>query len=127
MLAYLRHIDWKVIFFALVACYFLPVMLIGSVTANMVGEGNSDSSQIVANVSMFLYAFLPPFAAGYFTAKYAGRLPIIHVVIVGLIGIFIFWVGSSRPPLLYLAYGLASFAVIALGAFLRLRRGSRET
>ena len=127
MLAYLRHLDWKVIFFALVACYFLPVLLIGTMTANLAGEGRSDFSQIAAGLSVFLHAFLPPIAAGYFTAKYAARLPLIHVAIVALIGIFVFWLSSSGSLLLYVLYAAVSITVAALGAFLWLRRGSRET
>lgn len=127
MTAYHKHIDWKTVAYALLGCYFLPALFFGTVTSAALGDGSSASGQTVANFLVFCYFLLPPLAAGYFTARYAARLPQFHVALVAIIGLLTVWATTSAPLSMYLAYSVASFAVTSLGAFVRLRSTPGET
>jgi hypothetical protein len=126
MPAYHKHIDWKTVAYALLGCYLLPALFFGTVISAALGDDSSGFGQIVAHVLVFCYLLVPPLAAGYFTARYAARLPQLHVAMVATIGLLIVWATTSAPLSMYLAYGFASLAVSSLGAFLRLRRTSSE-
>jgi hypothetical protein len=120
MRSYWRSIDWKVLFYGVLACYVAPTLVFGTLMLSM-GENS-------LLVSIFLggYVLLPPLAAGYFTARYSSALPQLHVAAVALLGLAVVLVTSNGYWPLRIAYAVLSVALCALGAFIYLRRGGQS-
>ena len=118
---YFKQIDWKTVAFSLLGCYILPTLFFGTVILAALNDETSESGQIVAGILVFSYFIVVPLSAGYFTARYAARLPQFHVAIVAIIGFLIVWATTNSTFIMYLVHGTVSLAVTALGAFLRLR------
>lgn len=118
MRKHLRYLDWKVLFLAVVGCYLVPWVVLGTLssvawTANIAW---------LMTILILAYVFAPPFAGGYFTARYARTLPQLHVLLVSAIGFLIVAIPSKTPSTwMFLGYSVAFFALAALGAFIRLR------
>ena len=85
--SHLRLLDWKVIFFALLACYVLPGILVGTLLATAFQEAMPQSvGHPIASFLAFVSFLVPPVAGGYFAARFARTLPRLHVLIVGALG-----------------------------------------
>jgi hypothetical protein len=118
----LRHFDWKVVLFALVACYLLPVLVVGSLTASVSPEPVMNERSATLLATYWLVAYLgTPIAGGYFTARFAKNRPQLHVLVVALLGFFLACASYRGPLLFVVAYALVALGLAALGAFLRLR------
>src|SRR5262245_46157059 len=92
-----RGLDWKVVFFAVIACYLVPWLLIGVVSSLILGPISDGVSVPVQGFDRWwlglttLVSFIGyPFFAGFFTAKFASNRPQLHVLIVTLVGIALF-------------------------------------
>ena len=123
----LRQLDWRVVFFALVACYGLPWLLSGAVVYVAEDKGGFEWRESVLDAYVYLYFLAMPLAAGYFTARYSKNRPQLHVLLVVLLG-----AAASmlvRPDSLgFLAIaGAVALLMASLGAFVALRRSRSET
>ena len=126
MLTFLRNLDWKVVLFALVGCYLLPALLLGSLTASVSPEPvMSTRSATLFSVYVLVTYFGAPIVGGYFTAKFATNRPKLHVLIVAALGILLASLSYRGPFLAAFLYAIAVVVLAAMGAFLRLR-GHRE-
>lgn len=131
MHAYLRHFDCKVTLFALLACYVLPSLLVGTLMSAALLQPQDQSSlwgQRTAMALSVLYFVLPPLAAGYFTVRHSRSLPQLHVVLVTAVGFAGIVVTSNAPLFVYVAYAVMTVLLSALGAFVWVRsRSHNET
>lgn len=120
MTDYLRALDLKVLIFALVACFAIPWLVVGTLSMLLTME-TGYSGETASTLVVLAFFIVPPVLAGYFTAKYSRQLPQLHVALVTAVGLLssVLWIRG--PWLLYLAYGVAFILLSALGAFLRLR------
>ena len=121
MTEYLRHLDWKVLAFALLGCYFVPWLVLGTLASAAWTSDLTWRAQLMT-VLMLAYVLAPPFAGGYFAARYARSLPQLHVLLVSVLGFLVVAISSkTSSPAMFLGYSVAFFALAALGAFIRLR------
>ena len=122
----IRTVDWKVILFAVLGCYAVPSLLLGVVGGAFIP---SDTEIRIEGwrflwLGLFWAGYLVgvPMLAGYFTARYASNRPQLHVLLVALVGIALIFGLSTGPLGPRAGVGIAFLAMVALGAFLFLRR-----
>ena len=120
MFKYLHTIDWKVLFFGLFSCYFLPMILefgIASLAFSVQGEGDGGFSLSLLNE--FIWWLLAPVSCGYIVSRKATRLPQLTVLLTVLLG---FSLQSMRVTTsiwwLMPSWALCSILGGTLGAFL---------
>jgi hypothetical protein len=120
MSTYLRALDLKVLVLALVACFAVPWLVVGTISGLLTKDLGS-SAETAYTLVMLAFFLLPPVLAGYFTARYSRQLPQLHVALVTALGLLssVLWIRGLW--LVYLVYGLAFVLLSALGAFIRLR------
>jgi len=122
MLKIFRGFDWKVVFFALIGCYLLPALFLGSLTATTSLDSlPHEGSVILLSVYGLAVYGGSPIAGGYFTARFASNRPKLHVLVVAVLGILLACLSYRGPLLAVLAYFLVALVLATLGAFLRLR------
>ncbi|MBC7994624.1 MAG: hypothetical protein H7Z15_15450 [Rhizobacter sp.] len=125
--SYLRLLDWKVVFFALLACYVLPGILVGTLLATVLQETMPQAvGNPIASILAFVSFLIPPVAGGYFAARFARSLPRLHVLVVGALGAVLSLLAFRASPRAMAAYALTSLALAALGGFMRLRSGPND-
>lgn len=125
--SYLRLLDWKVVFFALLACYVLPGILVGTLLATVLQETMPQAvGNPIASFLAFVSFLIPPVAGGYFAARFARSLPRLHVLVVGALGAVLSLLAFRASPRAMTAYALTSLALAALGGFMRLRSGPND-
>jgi hypothetical protein len=123
----LRHLDWKVLVVALVGCYLIPAILIGTVLAAALRDVVPPHVQDGLTGILAIIAFLfPPVTGGYVAARFAPRLPWLHVAVVGVLGAVMSLLSFRATPRAMVAYALASLALAVFGGYLRLQRAGRE-
>lgn len=119
---YLRLLDWKVVFFALLGCYVLPGILVGTLLATVLQETMPQAvGNPIASFLAFVSFLVPPVAGGYFAARFARSLPRFHVLVVGVLGALLSLLAFRASPRAMAAYALTSLVLAALGGYLRLR------
>jgi len=119
---YLRLLDWKVVFFALLGCYILPGILVGTLLATALQEAMPQAvGHPIASFLAFASFLVPPFAGGYFAARFARSLPRLHVLVVGVLGALLSLLAFRASPRAMAAYAVTSLALAALGGYMRLR------
>jgi hypothetical protein len=127
MREYLRHLDWKLVLFAFLACYVVPYVLFGVLLQVAFGSPEQDSfGRKVAPLLLLIYALLPALLGGYFTARYARALPQLHVLLVWMIGFGASRLLSANPFVVHLVYCVVTLLLAALGAFIYLRGHPRN-
>ena len=126
MARYLSSLDWKVLVFAPLACYAVLGLILGTLFLAVVGDGTSEARHSFATVLLPALLLLPPLAAGYFTARYAARLPQLHVALVALVGAVVCAARVSGPWSVRAAFVAATLGLCGLGAFIRLRGASNR-
>lgn len=125
--SHLRLLDWKVIFFALLACYVLPGILVGMVLATAFQEVMPQAaSHPITSFLAFASFLVPPFAGGYFAARFARTLPRLHVLVVGVLGALVSLLAFRASPRAMAAYAVTSVVLAALGGYVRLRSASKD-
>lgn len=119
-------IDWKVLVFALFGCYFIPWVTAG-VVVRVFLEITEDATRHQGALGLVFLAstVLSPLLAGYFTARFAANRPLLHVLLIALLGPMLQAVASGQSVLGYLGYVALTAACCALGAFIALRQGVR--
>jgi ABC-type tungstate transport system substrate-binding protein len=124
-----RHIDWKLLLFAFLACYAVPWVVASLLLSALIpSEGVIVGWRLVAfNSYLVLYFLCMPFGAGYFTAKFAKNRPQLHVLLVVALGVFGLSFVRSSSLEAQVAAAAVSLAMAALGAFILIRGRSRET
>jgi len=116
---YLRRIDWPLVFLAALGCYLLPSLLIGTISMSLFKE--SGEAAPGASTLLLLLFVLPPIFSGWFTARLAKELPKLQVGVVGLLGTGYSLIVRSNTFGTALALAALMFALVCLGAFVRLR------
>lgn len=125
--SYLRVLDWKVVFFALLACYVLPGILVGTVLAAAVQEAMPQAAaQPIASLLAFASFLVPPIAGGYFAARFARSLPRLHVLVVGVLGALVSLLAFPASPRAMAAYAVTSVVLAALGGYVRLKSTQKD-
>lgn len=120
--SHLRLLDWKVVFFALLACYVLPGILVGTLLATALQEAMPQSlGHTIGSFLAFVSFLVPPVAGGYFSARFAPALPRLHVLVVGVLGALLSLLAFRASPRAMAAYAFTSLVLAALGGFMRLR------
>ena len=122
MLQYAKHIDWKLAFFSILACYVAPAFLVNPLLGlayELVGK--SQDGQSLFSLIITTAMVVPPVAAGYFSARFARSLPRLQVLVVGVIGSGLSLVFFRSSLLAMTGYVLGCFALTCLGGFMRLR------
>jgi hypothetical protein len=118
---YLRHLEWKLIFLALLGCFLVPAFLISTVLATVlqdaVPHGVRDGVSALLAFAGFL---LPPVLGGWFTAKYARSLPRMHVLVVGGLGAVLSLLAFHSSPRAMAAYAIATLALTFLSGSIKL-------
>ncbi len=124
---YFRLLDWKVVFFALLACYVLPGILVGTLLATALQEAMPQSTgRAIGSFLAFVSFLIPPVAGGYFAARFARSLPRLHVLVVGVLGALLSLLAFRASPRAMAAYAVTSLALAALGGYVRLRSASKD-
>jgi hypothetical protein len=119
---YWRHINWKALFIAFFAFYALPSLCsiaIASWMLSTVGPGPFENGPFsTLAVGLFWWWLVAPVGAGYLAARLAGRLPLMHALIVVLVG-YLFQVARIADAAWWLlpAWALVSLAGGFFGAF----------
>jgi hypothetical protein len=122
MKAYFVSIDLKVVLFALLGCFAVPWLVLGTISLAL-----SDATAVWASgATMVIFFLSPPLLAGYFTAKYAKVLPQFHVVLVGLLGLVASMMLIRASWEMYLGLAVLFGVLLTLGAFMSLRGRSRN-
>lgn len=116
---YFRHIDWPLVLFALLGGYLLPWWLIGSIASWFFDD--SGAATPGASTWLLLVVVLPPILSGWFTVRFARELPRFQVGVVGVVGAACSVVVGNNPFGMALLLAAAVFALVCLGAFVRLR------
>lgn len=122
MLQYAKHIDWKLAFFSILACYVAPAFLINPLLGlayDLVGK--SQDGQSLFSLIITVAMVIPPVAAGYFSARFARKLPRLQLFVVGVLGALLSLVFFRSSLLVMTGYALGCFALTCLGGFTRLR------
>jgi ABC-type molybdate transport system permease subunit len=125
MLQYVKHIDWKLAFFSILACYVAPAFFVNPLLGlayDLVGK--SQDGQSLFSLIITIAMVLPPVAAGYFSARFARSLPRLQVFVAGIIGAGLSLVFFRSGVLVMAGYALGCFALTCLGGFMRLRNAS---
>lgn len=124
---YLRLLDWKVVFFALLVCYVLPGILVGTVLAAAVQEAMPQAAaHPISSFLAFASFLVPPFAGGYFAARFARSLPRLHVLVVGVLGALVSLLAFRASPRAMAAYAATSLVLAALGGYVRMRSAPKD-
>ena len=123
----LRNLDWRVLFFAFLACYVLPWPLFGAVFYSDIADEGAISGlrEVVLEVYFYLHFLAMPLAAGYFTARYAKNRPQLHVLLVVLLGTCASMLARPDSLAVQAVVGLVSLLMASLGAFVVLRGARR--
>jgi hypothetical protein len=126
MFAYLRHIDLKLLVLGFFGCYFLPMLVMGSLVV-AIGKGapNGQLPFVVGSLLVLALLIVPPLAGGYFTARYSKTLPQLHILLLCVVGL----VGYSftvQPLTAFATVAAFSIACTALGAFIWFRQERRR-
>jgi len=121
-------LDWKVLFLALLGCYIIPWLVVGTLVSSMVDVdviGISGWKRALVNSYPVVCFVAMPFAAGCFTARFSKSRPRLHVLLVVLLAGLAFntWVSSSSWAAQAFVLAL-SMAAAFLGAFVALRNAS---
>lgn len=121
----LRSLDWKVVFFALVACYLMPGIVLGGVLAVIQDMLSADAWKLTTGVLAMVGFLVPPVSGGYLAARFAKTRPWRHVVVVGVLGALLSLLAFRTSPRAMLFYALGSVALAVFGGYIRLqgRRG----
>jgi hypothetical protein len=122
----LKSLDWKVVFFALVACYVVPGILLAGVLAMIEDTLTRDAWKLTTGVLSMVGFLVPPVSGGYLAARFARHQPWRHVVIVGVVGALLSLLAFRATPRAMVLYALASLALAVFGGYIRLqgrRRG----
>lgn len=112
-----KSLDWKVVFFALVACYVVPGIVIGGVLAVINDRLSPDTWKLVTGVLALVGFLVPPVSGGYLAARYARERPWRHVVVVGVLGALLSLLAFRTSPRAMVLYALASVALAAFGGY----------
>ena len=126
MFKFLRDLDGRVLLFAALGCYALPILVFGTLISASLAQSPDGWGQPATVILLLIFFLLSPLAAGYFTARYARNRPQLHVLLVWAIGFAAFIITSAGSLGIQAAVGVASFASVSLGAFVRLRAGKRN-
>ena len=124
----MRDLDWKLLFFALLGCYLLPWLFLGTLlSAVLPADGSTIAGWrlVLFNIFLALYFLAMPLAAGYFTARFSKNRPQLHVLLVVSLGTVAVMLVSQNSLLAQAAMFIASLAVASLGAFVVLRKNPR--
>jgi hypothetical protein len=125
--SYLRLLDWKVVFFALLACYVLPGILVGTLLATALQEVMPQSTgHAIGSFLAFVSFLVPPIAGGYVAARFARSLPLLHVLVVGVLGALLSLLAFRASPRAMVAYALTSLVLAALGGYMRLKATPKD-
>ncbi len=117
----LKSLDWKVILFALVACYVVPGILIAGVLAVIKDNLAPDVWKLTTGLLSLVGFLVPPVSGGYLAARFAKALAWRHVIVVGVLGALLSLLAFRATPRAMLLYALASVALAAFGGFIRLQ------
>lgn len=121
MFKFFQDLDWKILLFASLGCYAMPLLVFGTLISAALSQSPDGWGQPATVILLLIFFLLSPLAAGYFTARYARSRPQLHVLLVWAIGFAAFVVTSSGSLGIQTAVGVVSFAFSSLGAFVRLR------
>lgn len=116
-----KPLDWKVIAFALVACYVVPGIVLGGVMAVIEDRLSHDAWKLTTGVISMVGFLVPPVSGGYLAARFAKALAWRHVIVVGVLGALLSLLAFRATPRAMLFYALASVALAAFGGFIRLQ------
>ena len=122
---YLQHFDWKVVLYALIGCYAIPALVLGTLLLSTLSEP-WPGSQLLAGFLVAIYFLVPPLAGGYFTARYAHSLLQLHVLLVAALGFAVAVIFSRASVGMFAVYGLFVLACSTLGAFVWFRRKGKN-
>jgi hypothetical protein len=120
-------IDWKILVFALFGCYFLPWVVAGLVVSTIFEHGEGQLNHAPIGWVFIVSTVVCPILAGYFTAKLANNRPLLHVVLIAILGPLLQTLFSSRSVGVYAAYMVMTALCCAFGAFVALRSGARRS
>ena len=126
MFKFLHDLDGRVLLFAALGCYALPLLVFGTLISAALSQSPDSWGQPTAVILLIIFFLPSPLIAGYFTARYARNRPQLHVLLVWAIGFAAFVVTSAGSLGIQAAVGVASFASISLGAFAQLRARKRN-
>jgi hypothetical protein len=127
MLDYLKHIEWKLVFLALLACYVAPAFLVGTVFAVVLHEAfPSQTGQALASFVSFVALLAPSMVGGYVAARFAQHLPWLQVLAVGVLGSAFSVAFFRASPRAMVVYALACIVLAGFGGFVRLRAVRRD-
>jgi MFS family permease len=121
-----KPLDWKVIAFALVACYVVPGIVLGGVMAVIEDRLSHDAWKLTTGVISMVGFLVPPVSGGYLAARFAKALAWRHVIVVGVLGALLSLLAFRATPRAMLLYALASVALAAFGGFIRLQGRPRK-
>jgi ABC-type molybdate transport system permease subunit len=122
MLKYAKHIDWKLVFFSILAGYVAPAFLVNPLLGLAYDAvGRSQDGQSIFSLVITVMMILPPVAAGYFSARFARTLPRLQVLVVGVVGAGLSLVFFRSSLLVMAGYAIGCLALTCLGGFMRLR------
>lgn len=117
----LKSFDWKLILFVLVACYVVPGIAIAGVLAVIKDTLSPDLWTLVTAVLSIVGFLAPPVSGGYLCARFAKTQAWGHVLVVGVVGALLSLLAFRATPRAMLLYALASVALAAFGAYIRLQ------
>ncbi|XAH23173.1 hypothetical protein AAFF27_24850 [Xylophilus sp. GW821-FHT01B05] len=126
----LARLDWKVVFFAVLGCYVLPWLVLGTLVLAVVpSEGDAGAiigwTGVYLGMTALIYVIAMPLAGGYFTARFCKNRPQLHVLLVVVLGVLVRGPTTGAPLIAYAIAFAVSLVVAALGAFVALRRVPR--
>ena len=121
-----KPLDWKVIAFALVACYVVPGIVLGGVMAVIEDRLSHDAWKLTTGVISMVGFLVPPVSGGYVAARFAKALAWRQVIVVGVLGALLSLLAFRTTPRAMLLYALASVALAAFGGFIRLQGRPRK-
>lgn len=115
-----KPLDWKVVFFALVACYLVPGIVLAALVALVQRTLTADALTLMTALLAIASFLVPPVTGGYVAARYARLNVWRHVLVVGVLGavlsLLAFRAATPRAMVLYV---VASIALAAFGGFIR--------
>jgi hypothetical protein len=118
-------LDWKVILFALVACYLVPGIVLAGVLAVIKDTLSADAWKLTTGVLAMVGFLVPPVSGGYLAARFAKTLPWRHVIVVGVLGALLSLLAFRTSPRAMLFYALGSVALAVFGGYIRLQGRGR--
>lgn len=121
-----KPLDWKLVLFALAACYLVPGIGLAGALMGVQRIFTADVLTLFTAVIAIVGFLVPPVAGGYVAARFAGSRPWRHVGVVGVLGALMSLLAFRASPRAMLLYALASVALAVFGGYVRLqgrRRG----